>query len=840
MTTQLRTRRIVNAASAFSLAIGLVWIAAAGAVDYVILKDGTILQGRLFKEKANVSDSLGKMMVQVDKSNGLQGIDDGPKSIFFGSIGAQVGESGNDPNFRPEFKRFERFIPATGTLTLPGNLQLSTLDFDAEWKTQFKVNTGDGNWQIIKLHVTSLAPNMVFMTSSSHRWRLVYDPKELGPVYVRKLLATHPELIEKLGIGEPNKRVMIAQFMKDVGWLDAARQELEKAKTDIPGAWPADATERVDKLHAAIDRATAKQFVEEANKAVASGRYAVAKRAIETFKPEHADPKDVTRAAIIKAAYDGVTPRFEAARTLLLPLAAAANGGNTTAQMIAAGGGMVAPFVPQPRLSAAQQALSDAGEAVLAELHPDSAERLDLFISLAEQAAKAKKAGEKPAQSDEQLLALAVTGWLKGKNGAAADVAIATRCWNARVMLLKYQREGLMNERAKLVGNYVGTSSTVPFDELAQIISLLPPPFAIDVEKPGLPTTVPGVYQRNTGSVTDRAAGVDYAIHLPPEYQPGRAYPLLIALGPANAPPAELVARLAYEGDRNGYVVVAPNWAHKMGKTGLYDFSGDAHSVVSDTLRDLFRRVNVDPDRVMLVGLADGATLALDVATGHPDLFAAVAPFGAYPRQDVFMEYWSNLQKVPVYAVTGELSSEGLKLTYNMFQKMLKAGFPSLLTVYKGRAIELYAAEIEPMFEWFNKRVRPATSTVVKPLKGQSFNWLSMRKTDNRFYWISLDKITEGNLMNGKKAAYPAGINTDIQTGNLVKVSTRGVKSFTVLFERDMIDWTKPLYVQVNGNTPPGYKPKVLQPDLNVLLEEFLASGDRKRIFLQRLTFTGF
>ena len=90
------------------------------------------------------------------------------------------------------------------------------------------------------------------------------------------------------------------------------------------------------------------------------------------------------------------------------------------------------------------------------------------------------------------------------------------------------------------------------------------------------------------------------------------------------------------------------------------------------------------------------------------------------------------------------------------------------------------------------------------------------------------------------KAAYPAGINTDIQTGNLVKVSTRGVKSFTVLFERDMIDWTKPLYVQVNGNTPPGYKPKVLQPDLNVLLEEFLASGDRKRIFLQRLTFTGF
>ena len=144
------------------------------------------------------------------------------------------------------------------------------------------------------------------------------------------------------------------------------------------------------------------------------------------------------------------------------------------------------------------------------------------------------------------------------------------------------------------------------------------------------------------------------------------------------------------------------------------------------------------------------------------------------------------------------------------------------------------------MFEWFNKRGRPPTSSVVKPLKGLNYNWLSMRKTDNRFYWISLDKISDGNLMKGHKAAFPAGINPDIRTGNQVFVTTRGIRTFTVLFERDMIDWTKPLSMQVNGNVPPGYKPKVLLPDLNVLLEEFQASGDRKRIFLQRLTFTGF
>ncbi|MFO0938190.1 MAG: hypothetical protein U0798_16925 [Gemmataceae bacterium] len=525
---------------------------------------------------------------------------------------------------------------------------------------------------------------------------------------------------------------------------------------------------------------------------------------------------------------------------MLLPLIDSVTGGQANSLQMAVGGSAIYLSLPKPTVTEDQQILGEAGMAILKELHPDSAYRLDLFIQLAEQADKILKSGRTPAQSNDQLIAMAVTGWLKGKNGASADVAMAVRCWKARVLLTKFLSEELMNERAKLVNQYVATHPTIPFDELAQIISLLPPSQPLDSEKPGTPSTVEGVWMRNTGQVADRAAGVDYAIHIPPEYQPGRSYPLLIALAPYNAPPAELVARLIPEADRNGYIVVCPSWAHKMGKSGLYDFSGDAHSVVIDTLRDAIRHVNVDSDRVMLFGLADGASFALDMAAGHPDLFAAVAPFGAYPRLDVFMDYWSNLQKVPVYAVTGELASDGLKITYDMFQKMLKAGFPSLLTVYKGRAIELYSAELEPMFSWFNKRVRPPTSTMVKPLKGLSFNWLTMRNTDNRFYWLSLDKISEGNLMKEKRAAFPAGISPDIQTGNMVKVNTRGIRKFTILFERDMIDWTKPLYFNVNGNTPPGYKPKILQPDLNVLLDEFLASGDRKRIFLQKLVFNGF
>jgi dienelactone hydrolase len=833
--------RTCNAVCGLTLATGLLLVSAIGGADYVILKDGTVLQGRLFKEKANITDSLGKMMVQVDKANGLQGIDDGPKTIFFGSIGSQIGETGNDPAFRPEFKKYEKYIPASGTQPLPGSLQLKALDFDADWKTQFRIETGNGHWQIIKLHLTYLDPHTAFIVSSSHRWRLTYDTKEFGPVYARKLLVTHPELVEKDGKGVPAKRVAIAQFMKDAGWFDAARQELEKAKVDCPPPWPADVTERADRLRAAINRDAAHTIALETDKAVASGRYAAARKAMEQFKPEQADPKDVTRVATLKSQLDGITPRYEKIRTLLTPVVDRLGGLGFIRLQTALAGGLGAAVANRPAVPLDRQTLAEAGDAVLAELHPDSAGRLDLFLGLAEQSAIARANGNTPSQSDEQLIALAVTGWLKGKNGASADVPTALRCWHAREMMLNYQRLELANERAKLLANYTGTGSPIAFDELAQIISLLPPPQPVNPDAPGTPAaaSVAGVFMRNTGPLDERAAGVDYALRLPPEYHPGRSYPLLIALGPALAPPAELVARLAPEADRHGYIVAAPNWAHKVDKNGLYDFSGEAHSVVTDTLRDLFRRVQVDPDRVMLFGLADGGSFALDMAASHPDLFAGVAPFGAFPRSDVFMYYWSNLQKVPVYAVSGELASEGNKLMYRIFQDMLKSGFPSLMTIYKGRAVEFYSAEIEPMFDWFDRRVRPPTSSVVKPLKGLNFSWVSMRKTDKRFYWVSLNEIAKTNTME-RRGVYPAGINPDIRTGNQVYITTRGVRSFNVLFERDMIDWTKPLSIQVNGNVPPGYKPKILQPDLNVLLEEFLATGDRKRIILQRMTFGGY
>ena len=52
-----------------------------------------------------------------------------------------------------------------------------------------------------------------------------------------------------------------------------------------------------------------------------------------------------------------------------------------------------------------------------------------------------------------------------------------------------------------------------------------------------------------------------------------------------------------------------------------------------------------------------------------------------------------------------------------------------------------------------------------------------------------------------------------------------------------MIDWSKPVSVRLNGGPPKGYKPKVVEPDLEVMLEELYKHGDRTMLFLNKLEF---
>jgi pimeloyl-ACP methyl ester carboxylesterase len=657
---------------------------------------------------------------------------------------------------------------------------------------------------------------------------------------VRKLLGTHPELSEPDGKIDPAKRVAIGQFLKDAGWLLLARQEIETLDKEYKGEMPKDAKAAFDKLKKDVDAATAELVVREAELALGAGRYKFAAEVLAAFPEKLADPKEVDRATKLMAQLKTVRERYETGRRLLRAVIDEAVG--TPDPFVAAGGGpAVAAWRKKGTDSAAAQ-LAAAAEVVLAELHPDSAERVEFFVNLAAQVERERAAGKGPTKRPDELLATAVSAWAKGKNGATPQPASALRIWAGREMLLGYQASNDLNTRNNYVAAYK-KGDPLPIDELAQVVSLLPPADPEDLaNRAGTPVNasrnVPDAYRRRAPQTTAHPHGIEYLIKLPPEYHHGRSYPVVVAVTHAGNDPDQIVGALGQEADRHGYIVVAPVWRKGLDATPA-TLTGSDHPFVTHVLRDVVRHFTVDNDRVFLVGAGEGATMVMDVGMSHPDLFAGVIPVGPpNPKwANLFGVYWTNAQKLPYFAVTGEMARESFNELRRLYEKWTQYGFPSLLTVYKGRGIEWYAAEVPTLFDWMSRKRRANGAAVLRlDSNPTQLAWHTMRETDNRFYWVGIDRVAPQHLQANHKPgvpAVPAKVTADIRGSNQIVLGTIGVRGLTVWLSRDMIDWTRPVKVALNGVTPPGWtRGKTLEPDLGVLLEDYRERGDRRMLYM--------
>ena len=468
-------------------------------------------------------------------------------------------------------------------------------------------------------------------------------------------------------------------------WMIQARKELEKVKKDVPEPWTKEASERFDKLKAEIQKGEGKLLTEEIERAMQAGRYEAARKYQSQFDPALSLAADIAKATALKAGLETIGPRYDRIKSLLRTVLDDLTGGDTVRPRVALGGAAGFLAAPIPKLEPNVAVLAVAGEVILHELHPDTTSRLDLFKNLAEQAETQKQQGGSPGTKAESLLAVAVSGWIKGKNGADPDVASGEGLGRpADVPRLfergHHQQPGRDLEELQAIGRHRTLRRTRPDHH------------AVTADRPGRPghmngERVPpekdkvydGIWKYSLPATPLMPKGGAYFVRLPDEYHPGRPYPLFIAISHSTVPAEQTLSRLAYEANRNGYILVAPVWGSTF-NTAAYDYSGKEHDLVLATRRDAMRRFQVDTDRVVLFGFGEGANFAMDVGLSHPDHFAALTTFGATPKmQNMFREYWQNGQKLPIYAVTGDQAGSSFSARYEMFQKMLQYGFPFAL-----------------------------------------------------------------------------------------------------------------------------------------------------------------
>jgi pimeloyl-ACP methyl ester carboxylesterase len=772
--------------------------------DLIFLKDGHVVQGTVRREVSAELDPVSREMILIPK--GFFMLDDGPRRIYFSPSQVRIVEKLPPP---PE----ERVFSHSGRLVLnprflPPHLEvLDVGKWDLKrWEREYAFRSPDAARVGVKQGIATLSPYFARVDAvTKFRWSAAYLTREWEPETVLELLKSSPVLTPAKNDKPPvlvAKRMRICDFLAQAGWYDHAEKELDLLVKDHP-----DQKERIASARTMIAGVRTREEWEEIKNWYQAGRYEAVRKRLSTFPTRDVSDRILADVREMKARLQRTSDLVEQAVRAL---------DDTMKEATTTTG----------------KSLVSAALVIKNELHPATIDRLDAFVSQVRDAERQKGRGKKPAMGPEQLLSLAVTGWLLGSPSAEALPEAAINLWKTRQMVLEYQQEGDAVSRKKILADYLAKiTPRVDLDEIAQLISSLPPADPV----------------RGLGSqVSERQAGArrqqtTYFVKLPPEYTPSRSYPVLLVLHQVGEKPAQIIERFAKHAADHGYILAAPQWGK--GLASAYEYSEREHDAALDTIRDLKRRFHVDDDRVFLFGWGEGGRMAFDVGLAHPDLFAGVLPMAAgptlYPRR-----YWRNAQYLPFYVVNGTRGADSQTLLRDQFGHWIQRGFPALWVEYKGRGTEFFSAEVPALFDWMRhqKRIFPLRQVGTDGV-GTAFGneFCTMRAEDNRFYWLSTSNISSRHLVSAGRwnnLAEPAAMTARIDPStNEINVKTIGLHDVTVWLGRNpvgqsMIDFEKPVMIRIGLRT---YFTGKVTPSLGVLLEEVYRRGDRKHLYLARV-----
>lgn len=452
-----------------------------------------------------------------------------------------------------------------------------------------------------------------------------------------------------------------------------------------------------------------------------------------------------------------------------------------------------------------------------AELNINTIDRMADFLRLSSD--ESMKAEEK--------FSLAASGWLLGPNAATTNLAVTLSLYQVRDLVRAYLSEPSRNKRDDLLRQLETLEGAAP-KQIAQILAHMKPP----VETPYPEKGPAGLYALEVPGL-DKQPNVTYYVQLPPQYDPYRRYPTVVTLNGAGTSALQQIdwwagsvgdngQRLG-QATRHGYIVVAVEWS-KDGQRD-YEYSAPEHHGVLASLRDACRRFSIDTDRVFLSGHSMGGDAAWDIGLAHPDLWAGVIPVVAVSDR-YCAHYCDNAKLLPFYLVAGEKDGDKTKRNARDLDRYMLSRYDVTLTEYQGRGHENFSDEIQRLFDWMGRHHRDFFP--------KEFKVSAMRTWDNFFWWVEVAEFPPRSVVEPSdwppKTGYRAMKIEGKANGNNLFV-TSGADRVAVYLSPEIVDFSKPIIVRVNGKTLNAGKGRLVDPSREVLLEDARTRADRLHPF---------
>ena len=351
---------------------------------------------------------------------------------------------------------------------------------------------------------------------------------------------------------------------------------------------------------------------------------------------------------------------------------------------------------------------------------------------------------------------------------------------------------------------------------------------------------------------SDHGLALDNVVEVPAEYDPARAWPLRVTLhggvgrdapGPNDPPARPLANRIQSAGE----IVLHPRaWAPSQ----WWNLSQVEN--ITRLIARVKSNYNVDESRTYITGISDGGTGVYFFAMRHATPWSACMPLNGHPLVIANPEtgadgqlYVGNLVNCPLHIVNGGKDplypAASVEPLVAMFRR---AAVPHEFKVYPdaGHDVSWWPQERAGYEAFLAAHTRQAHP--------ERISWETER-TDryNRFRWLVIDRlgkrpsdvalkdintyqpipVVERTLFDHEK---PSGRVDAARAGNAFDVKTRGVQAFTLLLSPDVIDFSKPVRVTVNGKVA---HDTVVKADTATMLTWGARDQDRTMLYAAEL-----
>ncbi|MEZ6057503.1 MAG: alpha/beta hydrolase-fold protein [Planctomycetaceae bacterium] len=665
--------------------------------------------------------------------------------------------------------------------TTPGSIGsfVDSTEFDEFGRRRVTLLTPRGQ-EHVHLGITGIHPRYLLIESTSHDWKFGWSPSRLSPERLREIIHT------AIDTSNLDQRLAVVNYFLQSEIFTGARLELDSIAQDFP-----DQEERVADLKERLKNLYGDQALVEIRRRKQIGQHELAEFIARKLLMEDLSATTLRGAQELLDEYARDRGKVEQALLLL------ANHQAALPKDVAEKVGPLRTMLGQ-------------------ELTIDNVSRLEPFLL---------------AEADETLtpsekLALAYSGWVVGPSHAVTQLSEAIAYWDARFLVLDYLR--LSNDRGdreELILKLQGLEGiSVP------VVSRMVPLMPCTIDAGMLPIGQPVEVIVPTQQPEETA--VRYQVLLPPGYHPGRTYPAIMVMR-AEGKSLEQTLSLwggsnpfSGVGQRNGYIVITPDYADERQGTYLYD--RNTQRVVLETLFDARRRFAIDSDRVFIAGNGMGGDAAIDIALSHPDLWAGAIPVSARIDKAAHVGV-SNAPGLPFYFVNGERDRDLVSHNESDIAKMMRSGQDVLYCEYVDRGFESYSEELPRIFDWMSlqrrQRLQPEWKVDI------------VRETDNRVGWFEVTSLPASLSQPIVWDRYPreftlSGRIITKNTANTISLS-HGKGTVSVWLSPELVDFDQKVIVNLTGR---GTKySEIPQPRLKDMLDELRLRGDRQMLYWLKL-----